>query len=31
MTDSFPKLDVKKLQKKLTDNGVVLHEKDLNS
>ena len=29
MTDDFVSLDVKALQKKLTENGVVLHEKDL--
>ena len=29
MTDDFSSLDVKELQKKLTINGVVLHEKDL--
>ena len=29
MTDDFSALDVKMLQKKLTDNGVVLHEDDL--
>ena len=29
MTDDFASLDVTKLQKKLTDIGVVLHEKDL--
>ncbi len=29
LTDDFTTLDVKLLQKKLTDNGVVLHEKDL--
>ncbi len=29
MTDDFSTLDVKKLQKKLTENGVVLHEKDI--
>jgi hypothetical protein len=29
MTDDFTTLDVKALQKKLTDNGVVLHEKDI--
>ena len=29
MTDSFPELDVKKLQERLTQSGVVLHEKDL--
>lgn len=29
MTDDFTKLDVKKLQKKLEENGVVLHEKQL--
>ena len=29
MTDDFTALDVKKLQKKLTKAGVVLHEKDL--
>ena len=29
MTDDFPSLDVKELQKKLTENGVVLHEKEL--
>ena len=29
MTDDFTKLDVKKLQEKLEENGVVLHEKQL--
>jgi hypothetical protein len=29
MTDDFTALDVKKLQEKLKEAGVVLHEKDL--
>lgn len=29
MTDDFPALDVKELQKALTANGVVLHEKEI--
>ena len=29
MTDDVTSLDVKQLQKKLTENGVILHEKDL--
>ena len=29
MTDDFTTLDVSKLQEKLKNNGVVLHEKDL--
>lgn len=29
MTNDFTTLDVKELQKKLTENGVVLHEKDI--
>ena len=29
MTDDFSALDVKALQKKLQEKGVVLHEKDL--
>lgn len=29
MTDDFAKLDIKALQAKLTENGVVLHERDL--
>ncbi len=29
MTDDFSTLDIKELQKKLAENGVVLHEKDL--
>lgn len=29
MTDDFVSLDIKKLQKKLQQNGVILHEKDL--
>lgn len=29
MTDDFPSLDIKKLQKKLQELGVILHEKDL--
>ena len=29
MTDDFSSLDVKALQKKLVENGVVIHEKDL--
>jgi len=29
MTDDFTTLDVKLLQKKLCEQGVVLHEKDL--
>ena len=29
MTDDFSTLDIKLLQKKLSENGVVLHEKDL--
>ena len=29
MTDDFPTLDVRKLQEKLVQSGVVLHEKDL--
>ncbi len=29
MTDDFPTLDVSALQKKLVENGVVLHEKDI--
>ena len=29
MTDDFASLDVTELQKKLTQNGVVLHEQDL--
>jgi len=29
MTDDFSTLDVSKLQEKLKNNGVVIHEKDL--
>ena len=29
MTDNFSALDVSKLQKKLRNNGVVIHEKDI--
>ncbi len=29
MTDDFSTLDILKLQQKLKDNGVVLHEKDI--
>jgi hypothetical protein len=29
MTDDFSTLDVAKLQQKLRENGVVIHEKDL--
>ena len=29
MTDDFSSLDVKELQKKLVENGVVIHEKDI--
>ena len=29
MTDDFSALDVSKLQEKLRNNGVVIHEKDI--
>ena len=31
MTDNFAKLDVSVLQKRLVENGVVLHESDLDN